>query len=130
MVYIYKTVRISNPRKPWLAPVRVKCHLDTRALMLSITERIAEKLEFPELEKRTVVMKDGAYEQVPYVGPVKIDFGNWSRFCCAFVLGLHPHLGAVHIDDTEFAVGNCDHKTTAVAEVRYAKIADAQYATV
>ena len=115
MVYIYKTIFVSNARKPWLAPMMIKCHLDTRALMLSITQKISERLELAEIEKRSVVLQDGSFKEVPYVGPIRIDFGNWSRVCCAFVLGTHPHLGAVHVNETNFKIETPDRVSRATS---------------
>ncbi len=114
MVYTYKTIFISNPKKPWLSPIMIKCHLDTRALMLSITQKIAAHLQFAEIEKRAVVLQDGNYAQVPYVGPIKIDFDNRSHICCAFVIGSHPHLGAVHVNEMDFRIQPPDKRSRAV----------------
>jgi len=116
MVYTYKTIFISNPKRPWLTPMMIKCHLDTRASMLSITEKIFDRLQLSEIEKRSVVLEDGSYTEVPYAGPVRIDFGNWTRICCAFVLGEHPHLGAVHINETDFKIQTPDRKSRLIAK--------------
>ena len=113
MVYTYKAIFISNPKKPWLTPILIKCHLDTRALMLSVTKKIAEHLQFTEIEKRAVLLQDGSYTKVPYVGPIKIDFENLSHICCAFVIGNHPHLGAVHVNEIDFKIEPPDRKSRA-----------------
>ena len=82
--------------------------------MLSITKKISERLQFDEVEQRSVVLQDGTYSQVPYVGPIRIEFGNRSGICCAFVHGTHPHLGAVHVNETDFKIQPHDRRSKSV----------------
>ena len=104
----YTTVQISNPRKPLLDPLTVRCLADTGALMMSITETIVIQLELEELEKRSVIPNafgtDGSIRQVPFVGPIRIDFGNRFCFTGAFVLGNEPLLGAVPMEEMDLVV--------------------------
>lgn len=79
--------------------------------MLSITKKISERLQLAELEKRSVVLQDGSYGLVPYVGPIRIDFGNNSHICCAFVIGNHSHLGAVHLNELDFKIQPPDRRS-------------------
>ena len=104
MAHTYTTVKISNPRKPQLVPLEVRCLADTGALMMSITETIVIQLELEELEKRSVTIADGIVRQVPFVGPIRIDFGNRFCFTGAFVLGNEPLLGAVPMEEMDLVV--------------------------
>lgn len=100
----YTNITISNPRKPGVAPLEVRCLADTGALMMRITETIAMSLQLEELEKRTVTIADGSTRQVPFVGPLRIDFGKRFCFTGAFVLGNEPLLGAVPMEEMDLVV--------------------------
>lgn len=100
----YTNVLISNPRKPELNPVEVRCLADTGALMMSITETVVVQLRLDELEKRSVTIADGSIRQVPFVGPIRIDFENRFCFTGAFVLGNECLLGAVPMEEMDLVV--------------------------
>jgi len=100
----YATVKLSNPRIPELDPIEIRCLADTGALMMSITETISIQLKLEELEKRAVTIADGSVKQVPFVGPIRIDFGNRFCFTGAFVLGTEPLLGAVPMEEMDLIV--------------------------
>lgn len=104
MGFTYTIVAISNPRKPQLAAIEVRCLADTGALMMSITETIVIQLQLDELEKRIVTIADGSTRQVPFVGPIRIDFENRFCFTGAFVLGNEPLLGAVPMEEMDLVV--------------------------
>ena len=100
----YTIIKLSNPRIPSLAPIEIKCLADTGALMMSITETISIQLKLEELEKRAVTIADGSIKQVPFVGPIRIDFENRFCFTGAFVLGNEPLLGAVPMEEMDLIV--------------------------
>ncbi len=100
----YTTIKLSNPRKPELKPIDVRCLVDTGALMMSITETITVQLQLDELEKRSVTIADGTIRQVPFVGPIRIDFENRFCFTGAFVLGNEALLGAVPMEEMDLVV--------------------------
>jgi clan AA aspartic protease len=104
MGFTYTTILISNPRKPELKSLEIRCLVDTGALMMSITETISIQLQLDELEKRAVTIADGNIRQVPFVGPVRIDFENRFCFTGAFVLGNEPLLGAVTMEERDLIV--------------------------
>jgi clan AA aspartic protease len=106
----YTTVLLSNPRKPELTALETRCLADTGALMMSITETIAVQLQLDELEKRSVTIADGSIRQVPFVGPIRIDFGNRFCFTGAFVLGNEPLLGAVPMEEMDLVVHPAQQK--------------------
>ena len=100
----YTIIKLSNPRIPSLEPIEIKCLADTGALMMSITETISIQLKLEELEKRAVTIADGSIKQVPFVGPIRIDFENRFCFTGAFVLGNEPLLGAVPMEEMDLIV--------------------------
>ena len=106
----YTTVLISNPRKPQLKPLEVRCLADTGALMMSITKTISIQLQLDELEKRSVTIADGSTRQVPFVGPIRIDFENRFCFTGAFVLGNESLLGAVPMEEMDLVVNPAKQK--------------------
>src|SRR6266542_4196909 len=100
----YANIVLSNPRKPELKPLEVKCLVDTGALMMSITETISIQLKLDELEKRSVTIADGSVREAPFVGPIRIDFENRFCFTGAFVLGNEPLMGAVPLEEMDLVV--------------------------
>jgi hypothetical protein len=61
-------------------------------------------LELVELDRRPVTIADGTSHQVPYVGPVRIDFENRFCFVGALVIGDETLLGAVPMEDMDLVV--------------------------
>lgn len=102
---IVKTnIQLSNPRYPDISPVEIECLVDTGALHLCITESQAIQLKLAEFEKRPVTLADGRTQQVPYVGPVKIDWQGRVSFSGALVLGNQCLLGAIPMEDMDIMV--------------------------
>lgn len=108
----YTNVTLSNPKIPELAPITIKCLADTGALMMSITEALSIQLKLEELEKRAVTIADGSTKNVPFVGPIRIDFENRFCFTGAFVLGNEPLLGAVPMEEMDLVVNPAKQKVT------------------
>ena len=100
----YITVFISNPLQTALMPVEIRCLALKGAMAMSITETIAVQLQLDELEKRSVTIADGSIRQVPFVGPIRIDFENRFCFTGAFVLGNEALLGAVPMEEMDLVV--------------------------
>jgi clan AA aspartic protease len=72
--------------------------------MLCIPSTIADKLALEELDRRPVVIADRSSHHVPYVGPVRVDFGNRFCFVGALVIGEETLLGAVPMEDMDLVV--------------------------
>lgn len=104
MGHVFAEIELSNPRRPELAPMRITALADTGALMLCIPEHIALQLELQTESQREVSVADGRSMRVPYVGPIKVAFGQ--RFCYvgALVLGDEVLLGAVPMEDMDLLV--------------------------
>jgi len=100
----YTKIKLSNPRNTSLLPVNTDALVDTGALMLCIPQSIAYQLELEEQDKRPVTIADGTTHEVPYVGPIKVEFEN--RFCYigALVIGDETLLGAVPMEDMDLVV--------------------------
>src|SRR5438105_4383519 len=104
MVLVHADIRLSNPSKPDLKPLRVTALVDTGAMTICIPEHIAVQLQLSELQKREVTMADERSHVVPYVGPVQISFENRSCFTGALVIGESVLLGAVPMEDMDLVV--------------------------
>lgn len=101
MGHIFASIELSNPRKPELRPLGIKALADTGALMLCLPEHIALQLDLQTESLREVTVADGRSMNVPYVGPVKVSFGNRICFVGALVLGDEVLLGAVPMEDMD-----------------------------
>jgi clan AA aspartic protease len=104
MGHIFTEIELSNPQISELAPMKVRALADTGALMLCIPEHIALQLDLKTESIREVTVADGRNMNVPYVGPIKIDFGKRSCFVGALVLGDEVLLGAVPMEDMNLVV--------------------------
>lgn len=100
----YSKIKLSNPRNPLLLPVELNSLVDTGALMLYIPQSVAYQLELEELDKRPVTIADDSTHQVPYVGPIRVDFENRFCFVGALVIGDETLLGAVPMEDMDLIV--------------------------
>ena len=104
MGHVFAAITLSNPRQPELSPIQVNALADTGALMLCIPEHLALQLRLETESVREVSLADGRQMNVPYVGPIKVSFGQ--RFCYvgALVLGDEVLLGAVPMEDMDLVV--------------------------
>ena len=104
MGHVFAEIELSNPRQPDFAPVKANALADTGALMLCITQHIANQLNLETESLREVSVADGRSSKVPYVGPIKVSFGK--RFCYvgALVLGDEVLLGAIPMEDMDLVV--------------------------
>jgi clan AA aspartic protease len=112
MGHVFAEIELSNPRQTALSPVTVQALADTGALMLCIPEHIALQLRLETESIREVSVADGRSMNVPYVGPIKVSFGN--RFCYvgALVLGDEVLLGAVPMEDMDLIVNPSRREVT------------------
>ena len=104
MGHIFAEITLTNPRNQLLTPVVTQALADTGALMLCIPEHIAIQLELDMESKREVTVADGRSMNVPYAGPIKVEFRD--RFCYvgALVLGDEMLLGAVPMEDMDLVL--------------------------
>lgn len=112
MGHVFTQIVLSNPRQTALLPVTVQALADTGALMLCIPEHIALQLRLETESIREVSVADGRSMNVPYVGPIKVSFGD--RFCYvgALVLGDEVLLGAVPMEDMDLIVNPSRREVT------------------
>nr|VFK44524.1 MAG: clan AA aspartic protease, AF_0612 family [Candidatus Kentron sp. TC] len=104
MGHVFAEIELSNPKEPSLLPVKVTALADTGALMLYIPEHLVLQLKLETESERQVSVADGRSRNVPYVGPVRVRFGNRSCFVGALVLGDGVLLGAVPMEDMDLVV--------------------------
>ena len=104
MGYVQATIELSNPRQHHLPPVATTCLADSGALMLCIPEQLAAQLQLEQESEREVTVGDGRSLRVPYVGPVKVTFGDRICFVGALVLGDEVLLGAVPMEDMDLTI--------------------------
>ncbi len=95
---------LSNPSATGLNPVETICIVDTGATYLCIPESVALQLNLKELQRRNVTLANGHITEVPYVGPVKIEFENRICFTGAMVMGDTVLLGAIPMEDMDLIV--------------------------
>jgi len=72
--------------------------------MLCIPEHLALQLKLETESVWEVSLADGRHKNVPYIGPIRVSFGN--RFCYvgALVLGDEVLLGTVSMEDMDLLV--------------------------
>ncbi len=112
MGHIFAEITLSNPRNQLLTPIVTRALADTGALMLCIPEHIAIQLELEMDSKREVTVADGRSMNVPYAGPIKVEFRD--RFCYvgALVLGDEVLLGAVPMEDMDLVLSPVRREVT------------------
>ena len=112
MGHVFAEIELSNPRQTALSSITVQALADTGALMLCIPEHIALQLRLETESIREVSVTDGRSMNVPYVGPIKVSFGD--RFCYvgALVLGDEVLLGAVPMEDMDLIVNPSRREVT------------------
>ena len=104
MGYVFAEVTLSNPRRDDLTPVAVRALADTGALTLCIPEHVAVQLQLEAETMREVSLADGRSASVPYVGPIKVSFGNRLCYVGALVFGDEVLLGSVPMEDMDLIV--------------------------
>ena len=104
MGYAFADIELSNARRTELRPLRVRALADTGSLMLCVPEHVAVQLELATDSLREVSVADGRKLSVPYVGPIKVGFGDRFCFVGALVFGDEVLLGAVPMEDMDLVV--------------------------
>ncbi len=104
MGLVYTSLTLSNPVIQELKSITISALVDTGSTYLCIPEHIAYQLQLKEHQKREVTLADGSIRQVPYVGPIQVNFDNRVCFVGAMVLGDSVLLGAVPMEDMDLVV--------------------------
>ena len=104
MGHVFTDILVSNPRRLDLEPITLNALVDNGAATLCIPEHVRIQLDLEEAERREVTTADGNRQSVPYVGPVRIRFGNRTCFTGAFVMGDQVLLGAIPLEDMDLVV--------------------------
>ncbi|OYU96598.1 MAG: clan AA aspartic protease [Bacteroidetes bacterium B1(2017)] len=104
MGLVYSYITLSNPIKPLLKPIEIKCLVDTGSTFLCIPQHLAIQLQIETLETREATLADGTSMKVPYAGPIKISFENRSCYIGTLIIGNEVLLGAVPMEDMDLVV--------------------------
>ncbi len=84
----------------------VRMLVDSGAYMMGINQTIQEQLNLSFIEKRKVVLADGAVKEYPVVGPIMVKFKNRTATCSALVLegNSEPLLGAIPLEEMDVLI--------------------------
>ena len=79
---------------------------DSGAFMMAINQNIQEILQLPFIEKRRVVLGNGAIAEFDTVGPIMVKFKNRTATCNAFVLegDTEPLLGRIPLGEMDVLI--------------------------
>ncbi len=117
MGLVFAEIELKNLLMPDLASYHARALVDAGALHLCIPQHIAFQLDLKELEQREVIPTgvgtDGTKRMIPYVGPLKVTFGNRNCFTGAMVIGDEVLLGAIPMEDMDLVVIPALQKVTA-----------------
>lgn len=97
-------IKLSNPIKSKLKLIEVGSLIDTETDYLQIPKSIAIKLDLNESGNRRVNLTDGSILDVPYIGPIKIQFGNRSCFTGAVIIGDQVVMGMIPLKDLDLVI--------------------------
>ena len=100
------TIALSNPRRPELARLSVSARAESGSLMLCIPAPLAAALQLEQESLPEVGVVFGRRLQVPYVGPLRVDFQTRCCFVGALVLGDEVLIGAVPMEEDMLLVVN------------------------
>ena len=104
MGLVYSKITLRNPVHPDLAPIEVKCLVDSGSTFLVLPEHVATQLKIKVSDEKQATIADGTSRMVPYAGPVQINFENRSCFVGALIMGDEVLLGAVPMEDMDLVI--------------------------
>lgn len=104
MGLVHAVIKLSNPLKPELRPMEVNCLVDSGSTFLCLPEHIANQLGLIALETREATLADGSLLNVPYSGPIQVNFENRNCFVGGLILGNEVLLGAVPMEDMDLVI--------------------------
>ena len=95
-----------NIPKEKVRKMEVRAMVDSGAMTLTISEKIAEQLGLGVQKQLEVVLADGSLRKCDYVGPVNIHFENRFAGCHALVLpGLDEVLlGVIPLEEMDVII--------------------------
>lgn len=97
-------IRISNPRYPDLPPIEAHALVDSACIYLVIPERVCRQLKLEAAGTRPVMLADGTWRDVPYVGPIDVRFKDRHGMGGAMVMGDQVILGAIAMEDMDLVI--------------------------
>jgi clan AA aspartic protease len=94
-------IKLENPKLASLQAIETDALVDTGSLFLCLPEEIRLQLKLEATSEKEVTTADGKRRLCPYVGPVRVQFGNRECYVGAVVLGDEVLLGAVPMEDMD-----------------------------
>ena len=104
MGIIRAKIKLENPKRTNLKAVEADALVDAGSLFLCLPEEVCRQLQLEESSKKEVTTADGKRCLCPYVGPVRVQFGNRECYVGAVILGDEVLLGAVPMEDMDLVV--------------------------
>jgi len=97
-------IKLENPKRSGLKAIEADALVDTGSLFLCLPEEIRLQLKLEATSEKEVTTADGQRRLCPYVGPVRVQFGNRECYVGAVILGDEVLLGAVPMEDMDLVV--------------------------
>jgi clan AA aspartic protease len=97
-------IKLENPKRANLKAIETDALVDTGSLFLCLPEAIRLQLKLEATSEKEVTTADGKRQLCPYVGPVRVQFGNRECYVGAVILGDEVLLGAVPMEDMDLVV--------------------------
>ena len=97
-------IKLDNPKRAGLKAIEADALVDTGSLFLCLPEEIRLQLKLEATSEKEVTTDDGQRRLCPYVGPVRVQFGNRECYVGAVILGDEVLLGAVPMEDMDLVV--------------------------
>ena len=104
MGLVFADIELRNARRESVPAIQVRALADTGSLMLCIPLAIAVRLGLDTSTYRDITVADGSRLNVPYVGPIRVAFGDRYCFVGALAFGEEVLLGAVPMEDMDLIV--------------------------
>jgi clan AA aspartic protease len=92
--------------------MEVRAMVDSGAMTLTISEKIAQQLGLRVEKQQEVVLADGSFRRCDYAGPVFIHFENRIACCLALILPGADEvlLGVIPIEEMDVIIDPIDQK--------------------
>ena len=104
MGYITAPITLANATDTSRPPLEVEMRVDTGAALICLPASLAADLGLRSDTTRAVVLADGSRADVPYVGPLRVDFEGRYAFAGALVMGDEPLLGVVAMEEMDVVI--------------------------
>ena len=101
---VRETLTLKNASMPHFTALTTPALIDTGCTSMCIPESVRAKLDLEVIDTRPVVLADGSYRNVPYVGPIEVRFRERVACLGALVMGEEVLLGAYPLEEMDLIV--------------------------